>query len=278
MRNNYENRMARVIDYIHDNLAGDLSLDVLADVAAMSRFHWHRVFHALTGETMAQATRRIRLFRASNMLIETDLPMAKISAACGYPNIQSFTRAFRAVLGLTPTEFRKRGVRPVGGPDHSNRNDDMFDVTIKTTPEIRLAALPHTGPYIEIGAGFEKIVGIVAARGIGDQVGPLTGVYYHDPSCTPSKDLKSLAGVQVSQDFEIIDPLEEFIIPSGASAVLLHRGHYAQLHKAYTYLYAHWLPNSGREARDVPPYEVYLNSPQDTAPDDLQTQIVIPLV
>ena len=49
-----ENRMIRVLDHIHDNPAGDLSLDALADVAAMSRFHWHRVFRAITGETAAQ--------------------------------------------------------------------------------------------------------------------------------------------------------------------------------------------------------------------------------
>ncbi|MFT5345881.1 MAG: AraC family transcriptional regulator, partial [Dinoroseobacter sp.] len=51
----YETRLRRVLAYIHDNPAGDLSLDTLADVAAMSRFHWHRVFHGMTGETCAAA-------------------------------------------------------------------------------------------------------------------------------------------------------------------------------------------------------------------------------
>nr|MCU0854535.1 AraC family transcriptional regulator [Paracoccaceae bacterium] len=49
----YEDRLLRVLDHIAENPAGDLSLDALADVAAMSRFHWHRVFHAMTGETAA---------------------------------------------------------------------------------------------------------------------------------------------------------------------------------------------------------------------------------
>ena len=50
LNNSYEKRLLRVISYIHDNPAGDLSLDTLADVAAMSRFHWHRVFSAMMGE------------------------------------------------------------------------------------------------------------------------------------------------------------------------------------------------------------------------------------
>ncbi len=59
MAHPYEDRILRVLDYIHDNPAGDLSLDALADIAAMSRFHWHRVFRSVTGETLAQTVRRI---------------------------------------------------------------------------------------------------------------------------------------------------------------------------------------------------------------------------
>ncbi|MEM9127216.1 MAG: AraC family transcriptional regulator, partial [Pseudomonadota bacterium] len=72
MATSYEDRVLRVLAYIHENPAGDLSLDALADVAAMSRFHWHRVFRALTGETCAQAVRRIRLHRAAGWLVRTD--------------------------------------------------------------------------------------------------------------------------------------------------------------------------------------------------------------
>ena len=72
MTNANERRLLRVLDHIHDNPAGDLSLDALSDVAAMSRFHWHRVFRAMTGETLAQAVRRIRMQRASYLLAMTE--------------------------------------------------------------------------------------------------------------------------------------------------------------------------------------------------------------
>lgn len=85
MAGQYEDRMLRVLEHIHANPAGDLSLDALADVAAMSRFHWHRVFHVMTGETCAQAVRRIRLYRAAEWLTGTDLPVAEIARRVGYP-------------------------------------------------------------------------------------------------------------------------------------------------------------------------------------------------
>jgi len=83
MTSDYENRIRRVIRHISDNPAGDLSLDALADVAAMSRFHWHRVFRAMTGETCAEAVRRLRMHRAATWIVETDQPIEGIASCCG---------------------------------------------------------------------------------------------------------------------------------------------------------------------------------------------------
>ena len=76
----YEARLLRVLAYIYDNLDGDLSLDTLAEIACMSRFHWHRVFRAMTGETLADAIRRIRMAKAANALVlENDAPVADVA-------------------------------------------------------------------------------------------------------------------------------------------------------------------------------------------------------
>ncbi|MFT6653148.1 MAG: AraC family transcriptional regulator, partial [Celeribacter sp.] len=90
MAQGYEARLLRVLDYVYANLDGDLSLDTLADVAALSRFHFHRVFTGMTGETVAAFTRRVRLFRASIALVQTNDPVDQISTYCGYSNARSF--------------------------------------------------------------------------------------------------------------------------------------------------------------------------------------------
>jgi len=59
--------------------------------------------------------------------------------------------------------------------------------------------------------------------------------------------------------------------------MLLHNGPYAELEKSYDWLYCNWLPQSGEQPADAPAYEEYLNSPQDTAPAELLTQICMPL-
>jgi AraC family transcriptional regulator len=83
--NSYEARLLRVLAYIYDHLDGDLSLDRLSDVACMSRFHWHRVFRAMTGETPAEAARRLRLIKAANALVHEDTPWRRSPSATVIP-------------------------------------------------------------------------------------------------------------------------------------------------------------------------------------------------
>lgn len=54
-------RVLRVLDYIHENANTELSLDALAEGAALSRFHWHRVFSAMMGASPADVIRMVRL-------------------------------------------------------------------------------------------------------------------------------------------------------------------------------------------------------------------------
>ena len=71
-------------------------------------------------------------------------------------------------------------------------------------------------------------------------------------------------------------PLEYAQIAGGQYAVLRHKGPYADMKAAYQWLYE-WLPQSGREAANVPAFEEYLNTPRDTAPAELLTDIFLPL-
>ena len=273
----YERRVLRVLEYIHENPAGDLSLDRLAEVAAMSRFHWHRVFYAMTGETCAEAVRRVRLHRAACWLVQTDWPVAEIARKAGYAGTPGFSRAFSVAYGHSPASFRRRGdlIPPLSRKPKGER--PMFPVTVETRDPMRLAALSHTGPYIEIGSAFERVGALFTSRGLWPQARGMAGLYHDAPGSKPEADLQSEAGVIVGDEMEIADPMHEVQVPGGRYAVLHFKGPYAGLRAAYDYLYGDWLPTSEEEPADSPPVEVYLNSPADTAPDELLTEIRVPL-
>ncbi len=277
MANDYEQRLMRVLDYIHDNPAGDLSLDALADVAAFSRFHWHRVFRAMTGDTAAQAVKRMRMHRAATALVRGATPIPRIASDVGYANPASFARAFAEIYRHSPAAFRARGeLRPLNRPLKSEITL-MFPVTIRAEPARRLAAMAHSGPYFEINRSFEKLFATLAARNLVGQTGHMIGIFYNDPAQTDPADLKSHAAVEVPAAMPVDAPLDDITLPATRHAVLTFTGPYAGLPAAYDQLFAVWLPQSGETPADLPSFEVYLNSPMDTDQDKLVTEICLPL-
>ncbi|MBY6067764.1 AraC family transcriptional regulator [Leisingera aquaemixtae] len=276
MAASYEDRILRVLAYIHDNTDGDLSLDRLADVAAMSRFHWHRVFRALTGETCAQAVRRIRLHRAAVWLVMADMPIARVAARAGYPNQNSFSRAFSDAYGSSPAAFRRDGQVRLPNPALRTGSYPMYDVITRTDPARRLAGLPHKGAYHEIGKSFEAFGAICESRQLWPRFGAVLGVYFDSPDEVAEAELRSFAGAEFTGE-ALPEGMEEVSLPGGRAAVLTYKGPYSGIHAAYHSLFGNWLPASGEEPADQPCYEVYLNNPRDTAPEDLLTEICLPL-
>ncbi|MEM8871523.1 MAG: AraC family transcriptional regulator [Pseudomonadota bacterium] len=269
-------RILRVIDYIHTHAADDLSLDQLAEVAAMSRFHWHRVFTAIMGASPAQIIRSVRMHKATMLLLRTDLPIPQIAAHVGYPNDRSFARTFKDAYGKTPKAFRTAGL-PGNAPEPNPQGvSSMFNVDIQTTQGKRLAALAHRGDYAEGSIAYQKVATIMSTGGHWPNTRGMAGVYYDDPDVTPTADLRSHAGVLWEGD-AVPDGLEEVQLAGGRYAVLRFKGPYAGLGEAYRYLYGPWFASSQESLRDAPSFEHYLNDPTNTAPAELLTDIYMPL-
>lgn len=78
-------------------------------------------------------------------------------------------------------------------------------------------------------------------------------------------------GAKAADDFEAV------AVPARRAAVLTYKGPFAGLPRAWDHMYSSWLMASGEEPRDEVPYEIYLNDPSTTAPDDLITEVVVSL-
>jgi AraC family transcriptional regulator len=276
-RTDYQDRLERVTAYIHDHLDDDLDLQKLADVACLSPYHWHRIYHAVYGETAVEAVKRLRLQRAATQLAQTEMPIAEIARRSGYGSLPSFTRIFKSVFGMPPARFRAAGSHTRFKPDPDGRRGAVFDVEVTTKPALALACIQHSGPYLEIGRAFDKLFGLAAARNLVSPSTRLVGVYLDDPTCVPQAKLRALAGIVIEAGTPVAAPLERATIGGGPCAVLRHQGPYADMKAAYQWLFGEWLTGSGEEAEDAPIFEEYLNSPRDTAPTQLLTNIHLPL-
>ena len=152
-----------------------------------------------------------------------------------------------------------------------------YDIRIEDQPTRRLAALAHRGAYTELPKVFRNLSALISERDLWRQIQAMACVSYDDPETTPTEDCRSFAAVVVGEDFPVAAPLEEMRLPSGPYAVLRYKGPYTGLSVAYKYFYRDWLPASGQAHADAAPFEIYLNDPGDTAPEDLLTDIFMPL-
>ena len=285
---NYRQRLTQVIDYAYNNLDGDLSVNALADVAIMSPYHFHRIYRGLAKEPINATIRRLRLQHAAAELIRSTQPIADIAKQVSYGSQEAFSRAFTLHFGERPRDYRES--RQTAGkacvpyiamlPTDTQEYMNMFDTEIMEFEAIDLVGYKHQGDYMNIGGVFEKLFIYAGSHGLLNERTRSIGLYYGDPQSTPINELQSMACVTASaNDIPADDDAPEAMqIPAGKYATLVFKGSYAELEKPYSWLFGQWLPQSGYEAADFPPFEEYLNDPKETPPSELLTRIHCKLV
>lgn len=116
----YRSRMRRALDHIDQHLDQDLDLQAVSEVAAFSRFHFHRQFMAVFGLSMHRYVQLVRMKRASYQLAYRDAKtVTDIAMDAGYETPEAFARAFRKRLGQSLPPFASL---PIGsrGSGHSS--------------------------------------------------------------------------------------------------------------------------------------------------------------
>lgn len=100
-------RLAEVTDFIEGNLAAEISLEQLAEVARLSRFHFVRAFARATGETPHAFLVTRRLEAAKAFLRTTEIPIDDVARRCGFRGGSHFATRFRRAFGFSPRAYRR---------------------------------------------------------------------------------------------------------------------------------------------------------------------------
>jgi AraC-like DNA-binding protein len=107
-----QDRVKRVLDYLHAHYRERIAIAALADVAALSQSGFHRLFRRHTRLTVSDYVTELRIGQACALLVNGTQPIAHVADAVGYGNLANFNRQFRALKGMTPREFRRSFARP----------------------------------------------------------------------------------------------------------------------------------------------------------------------
>lgn len=277
----HEARVTQLIQAVLSNLDKDWTPADLAEHCGFSRFHFSRVFAGLTGETVGEALRRLRLERAAHELADTKRAIGAIALDAGY-SPEAFSRAFRDAFQASPSEYRRSPTRrwlpSPNGVHYGECVVVLFQGCLPMKTEIRdmspmkLLCRRHVGPYHEIGAAFDQLC---ARIGDATPVRTYVAIYYDDPGATePRSDACAEVDAWPAETPEGLHRVEG---PTGAYAVGLYQGPYQGLGEAWSRFMAQDLPATGRQPREGACFERYLNNPEDVPAEELLTEMWTPV-
>ncbi|HMH97801.1 MAG TPA: AraC family transcriptional regulator [Bradyrhizobium sp.] len=256
------NPAQKALWYIETHLADPLTLDEIAGVGGVSRFHMVRAFAAATGFSVMRYVRVRRLSRAARALAAGAPDILTLALDADYGSHEAFTRAFRDHFGVTPET-----VRAATCLDHlklqepivmdSTKLDNLKPPRFETGKPMLVAGIGERCTQENGGAGipnqwqrFHQKVGEIP-----DRVGNVA--YGLCCNGDDSGNFDYIAGVEVSDFSDLPREFSRARVPEQKYAVFTHTDHISTVRRTINTIWNHWLPASGIKAADAPNFERY---------------------
>jgi AraC family transcriptional regulator len=247
--------------FIESHLADALTLDEIAGVAGISRFHMVRAFAAATGFSVMRYVRARRLTEAARALAGGAPDILTLALEADYGSHEAFTRAFREHFGVTPEMVRANTCL--------DRIKLQEPIVMDSTALDKLQA-----PRFETGkpllvAGINERYTCESSAAIPGQWQRFHQSVDHIPGrigkvaygvCCNADDAGNfdyIAGVEVSDFSDLPREFSSIRIPAQKYAVFSHREHVSSIRRTVNTIWNHWLPSSGLKAADAPNFERY---------------------
>ncbi|HEY4390376.1 MAG TPA: AraC family transcriptional regulator [Paenibacillus sp.] len=272
------NLVSRSIDYIENHLEQELSLKGIAQAMFYSEYHFHRIFQHFTGETVSNYVRKRRLSNAAELLAYTDRKVLDIAMECGFGSHETFTRAFRKMYGMLPSDCRKRGIPPFIVPraapllmsDESitlNWSDYRMQHRIETLPAMRIIGFSLTTTtdngqnHKEIPEFWQKYMHEQWRDLVPGKKRPEVELGV----CTPVDEdgsFRYIIGFEVDNETAVPEGMAEFLIPEATYAIFTtppadNERFSLAIQETWGVIFRDWIPSSGYEQACSPDFEWY---------------------
>ena len=255
------NPAQKALWFIESHLADALTLDEIAGIAGVSRFHLVRAFGAATGCSVMRYVRARRLTEAARALARGAPDILSLALDADYGSHEAFTRAFRDHFGVTPGAVRAATCldnlklqEPI--VMESTVMDNLQAPRFQTGKPLLVAGLSERytcessaaipGQWQRFHQSVENIPGRIGKVAYG--------------VCCNADDAGNfdyIAGVEVSDFSDLPREFGSVRIPAARYAVFTHRDHISSIRRTVNTIWNHWLPVSGFKAADAPNFERY---------------------
>lgn len=280
------NRMTDALDYIEEHIEETFDVSMVAKVACCSPFHFQRMFHMLTDNTVAEYIRKRKLTLAAQELAVTKAKVIDVALKYGYETPESFARAFRRVHGINPSTARESGASLKAFPrisfQLSLKGDKDMDyrivekeafkvvgkmVKVSTKDGENYRRIPQFWKECNQDGTCEKLCTIFQAK----EVLGLCMAMEHE-----KEQFTYMIAVETTEKYTGKEfTLRE--IPASTWAVFTSVGPMpGAIQKVWKRIFQEWFPATGYEHADAPEIELY--PPGDGSSEDYQCEVWIPII
>ncbi|WP_027626369.1 AraC family transcriptional regulator [Clostridium lundense] len=259
-------QLSEAIDYIENNLSGDISYDEAAKIACCSTYYFQRMFSYVAGIPLSEYIRRRRMTKAAFQLQTSEAKVMDIGSKYGYVSPTSFNRAFQNVHGVAPTAARIEGTKlnsyprisfsisVIGGESMRYRIEKKGPIRIvgvrvplKEDIEENFQIVPKFWDTTLRSNLFEEICKLSN----GSPHGILGVSTYKNP-----KDIYYY--IAAATDKTVQEGMEELQIPEATWVIFESDGRFKDsIQTIFKRFLTEWLPFSGYEYAQLPDIEVY---------------------
>jgi AraC family transcriptional regulator len=286
-RAEYLRRIDRIVARLATAIATEEplpSVAELASVAHFSQFHFMRVYRALTGEALGQTIQRLRLIRAVHLLTHTAAPVTVVSGQVGFETPQSFAKAFRRTLGMSPTQLRESAVNTqtiiaaaLRPPETAAGTVPAIRVDVVHLEPFKVAAIRNAGAYSDLDRVYGRLIEWLADQHALEHMTGIWGVPHHDRRDTPPEHSVFDCCVAIDVALDVQLPIVTLKLGGGQYLSYHHTGSYQRLDESHDLLLHEALLGQDLVLREAPIIHRFLNDPEETPEPDLQTTIFIPV-
>ena len=276
--NDYVQRINKVVAYINNHLDETLDIKTLANEAALSDFHFHRIFKALKGEAIGGYITRLRLEATARLLRYTALTIEEIAFNIGYETPASLSKAFKKQYGISPTEYRTNKDTYIMKKEIINPDLALKTPKIVTLEPKNLIYVALTGAYgsLDYGKAYEQLWAVIKAQKLFTKGIESICISYDDPKITESSLQRSDVCLAIHKPATPQEEVSCKTLAGGKYAVFFYQGSYENLSQVYDTA-VRWVIDHQYTLREEPFFEKYLNDAHRTPKEKLKTEIYIPI-
>jgi len=280
-RSAYAARIERGIAYIEAAVAQG-STPTLGDVAraaAMSDYHFHRIFRIMTGETVTEAITRIRLGASLPALDES---IGDATGKSGYATSQAYACALKTNTGATPSLLKddhaaRMSVANALAKPARPGDASAIRIEIASFEPLKLMAIRNVGDYRELNNGYGLLFETLGTMVPPDAIIGIYGIPHDDPREVPHEQCRFDCAFRLDRAVEPTGELNVIELAGGGYARMDHLGDFDLIHDAIDALYA-WAIAEDQMVDERPLFIHYLDDPDVVPPESQRAQIWLPLM